>query len=169
MCIVRSICISKHFGGQQPYASLFGRRLVFAVAWETVQWREVPEDIEAPPSGTACVRIISFRLEWRLVGKTCSCFLLVLWLSLLSLLFFSSLLLLLLLLLLLPALAVLGSFCVKNHSMDHGPWSFFSSPHPDVFRLDFYFAKEIEWHWYNMGVSKNSGTPKWMVYKGKPY
>ena len=27
--------------------------------------------------------------------------------------------------------------------------------------------------WFNhhhiMGVSKNSGTPKWMVYKGKPY
>ena len=21
----------------------------------------------------------------------------------------------------------------------------------------------------NMGVSKNSGTPKWMVYNGKPY
>ena len=21
----------------------------------------------------------------------------------------------------------------------------------------------------DMGVSKNSGTPKWMVYKGKPY
>lgn len=25
--------------------------------------------------------------------------------------------------------------------MDHGPWSFFSSPHPDVFRLDFVFFK----------------------------
>ena len=23
--------------------------------------------------------------------------------------------------------------------------------------------------WYYMGVSKNNGTPKWMVYKGKPY
>ena len=23
--------------------------------------------------------------------------------------------------------------------------------------------------WYNMGVSKNRGTPKWMVYTGKPY
>ena len=23
--------------------------------------------------------------------------------------------------------------------------------------------------WFYMGVSKNSGTPKWMVYNGKPY
>ena len=22
--------------------------------------------------------------------------------------------------------------------------------------------------WYHLGVSKNSGTPKWMVYNGKP-
>ena len=24
-------------------------------------------------------------------------------------------------------------------------------------------------HFFNMGVSKNRGTPKWMVYNGKPY
>ena len=23
--------------------------------------------------------------------------------------------------------------------------------------------------WQNMGVSKNNGTPKWMIYNGKPY
>ena len=26
-----------------------------------------------------------------------------------------------------------------------------------------------ETNWQNMGVSKNGGTPKWMVYNGKPY
>ena len=30
------------------------------------------------------------------------------------------------------------------------------------------FLPEIMFY-FHMGVSKNSGTPKWMVYKGKPY
>ena len=28
---------------------------------------------------------------------------------------------------------------------------------------------DIVWRGWNMGVSKNKGTPKWMVYNGKPY
>ena len=29
--------------------------------------------------------------------------------------------------------------------------------------------KEIIWKGLDMGVSKNKGIPKWMVYNGKPY
>ena len=32
------------------------------------------------------------------------------------------------------------------------------------------FCKEVvPWQFNQMGVSKNRGTPKWMVYNGKPY
>ena len=37
---------------------------------------------------------------------------------------------------------------------------------------ELYFGSRFESHdilMVHMGVSKNSGTPKWMVYKGKPY
>ena len=44
-----------------------------------------------------------------------------------------------------------------------------SGPFPEVLCL-FFVAIISKWKMgQNVGVSKNSGTPKWMVYNGKPY
>ena len=41
-----------------------------------------------------------------------------------------------------------------------------SIPSPILGASLYFIATFLEWH---MGVSKNRGTPKWMVYNGKPY
>ena len=37
------------------------------------------------------------------------------------------------------------------------------------FSVGFRLLPQDSLPWFNMGVSKNGGTPKWMVYNGKPY
>ena len=44
------------------------------------------------------------------------------------------------------------------------------SPHPNMFIEIHGTIMEVSLlHKFQMGVSKNRGTPKWMVYNGKPY
>jgi len=50
----------------------------------------------------------------------------------------------------------------------HDPWTGIFHPHPGV-ELQGSAAFLKYGMLKDMGVSKNRGTPKWMVYNGKPY
>ena len=62
----------------------------------------------------------------------------------------------------------------QKKKTDGGELAFFVVNHPSGLHLLYFLDQEVgcKYNWvyiYDMGVSKNRGTPKWIVYSGNPY
>ena len=67
----------------------------------------------------------------------------------------------------------MGNWCYTSHNWSYNPtYSWFSGAHLVDMEINQQVCFPLYGSFYthtHMGVSKNSGTPKWMVYKGNPY